>query len=154
MHCYNEDYQINILWTQPDKYLELFKKCRAVVTPDFSMYADMPEALLIYNAYRRQWVGRYWQENGVKVIPSCSYPEGMIEGWTFAGIPKSGILATSNAYGGLDEDAEIGGIRKIIDTLTPKLLFVKASECKAAMLGKHFRFECIPTYVFAADRKK
>ena len=153
MHCYDEDYRINILWTQPDKHLGLLRKCRAVVAPDFSMYTDMPKALLIYNAYRRQWVGRYWQENGVNVIPSCSYPEGMIEEYTFAGIPKKGIIATSNAYGGLDEDAEIEDMKKIAEMLEPRQLFVKASDFKAAMLGKHFRFERIPTYVFAAGRK-
>lgn len=153
VHCYNEDYQINVLWTHPDKHLELLKKCRAVVAPDFSMYTDMPKALLVYNAYRRQWVGRYWQENGVKVIPSCSYPEGMIEDYMFAGIPKNGTVATSNAYTGLDADAEIGDIRKIFGLLEPGLLLIKASDYKAAVLEKYFRFERIPTYAFAAGRK-
>ena len=51
IHFFIEDYEFNAVWTNPDKYLDIFKQCKAVATPDFSLYSDMPKALQIYNVF-------------------------------------------------------------------------------------------------------
>lgn len=44
----------------------------AIVAPDFSMYEEWPYAVRLWNLYRSRHVARYWQEVGIKVIPSLS----------------------------------------------------------------------------------
>ena len=45
IHHYIEDYQFSTVWNKPDKYIDLFRRCRAVVTPDFSNFTDTPREI-------------------------------------------------------------------------------------------------------------
>ena len=42
LHFFIDDYQFERLWTRPLDYIELLKKFDCVLTPDFSLYLDMP----------------------------------------------------------------------------------------------------------------
>ena len=70
VHFYLDDYQFERVWNNPDIYLSVLQRFKAVLTPDFSMYTDFPKAVSIFNHYRKQWCGAYWQENDINVIPS------------------------------------------------------------------------------------
>jgi hypothetical protein len=45
IHFYLDDYQFARLWNKADDYISLLKRFRAVCTPDFSQYTDMPVAI-------------------------------------------------------------------------------------------------------------
>ncbi|MCL1988861.1 MAG: DUF4417 domain-containing protein [Firmicutes bacterium] len=152
IHLFNDDYKISTVWEDPSRYISLFRKAKAVVTPDFSMYTDMPKALQMYNVYRRQWCGRYWQECGVNVIPSLSWAEGQIEPWTFAGIPKNSVVALSVAGKNIDMQQEMADIQQILELLTPSKIFIKAEKRKANILKKMFDFEVIPCYAWKGGK--
>lgn len=70
LHFFIDDYQFNRVWTLPDRYIEMFKKFKYVLSPDFSLYVDFPMVLQIYNHYRKHWLGAYWQLHGIDVIPT------------------------------------------------------------------------------------
>ena len=38
---FHHDYKLNCLWNNPLKYVSKFKKCFAVLTPDFTVQASM-----------------------------------------------------------------------------------------------------------------
>lgn len=42
LHFFIDDYQFERLWSRPADYLELVKSFEAALTPDFSLYMDMP----------------------------------------------------------------------------------------------------------------
>ncbi|MCL2391998.1 MAG: DUF4417 domain-containing protein [Oscillospiraceae bacterium] len=153
IHFYIEDYQFNVVWTHPDKYLDLFKKCRAVVSPDFSNYSDMPKALQLYNTYRRQWCGRYWQDHGVNVICSLSWAQGKIEPWTFAGIPQKTMCAHSFTGERLDKDLIEGELAELLNQLSPSELFMKASNRDCKKLFETFDFKQIPPYNYKGAKR-
>lgn len=44
-----------------------------VFSPDFSMFTDMPKALQIYSVFKNRWCGAYWQNLGLRVIPTISW---------------------------------------------------------------------------------
>lgn len=44
-----------------------------LLTPDYSLYADMPRAVQLYNVFRNRWRGAYWQAQGLTVIPTISW---------------------------------------------------------------------------------
>lgn len=56
------------LWNQPNKYLPILKKYAGVISPDFSVYRDMPLVIQQWNIYRSRAVGHWLQENGIPVI--------------------------------------------------------------------------------------
>ena len=95
VHFFLHDYQFERVWKYPDRYIDILKKFAFVLSPDFSPYADMPNALQIYNTYRNRWCGKYWQEHGIKVIPTFNIGNPDLFKVFCAGIPKYSTIAIS-----------------------------------------------------------
>lgn len=96
IHFFIDDYQFMRLWKNPDAYLDMLGQFQAVCTPDFSTYTDFPKAIQVYNHYRKHWLGAYWQEHGVKVIPTISWSDEASFDWCFDGEPMGGMVAVSS----------------------------------------------------------
>ncbi len=60
------------IWTTPNKYLPIIKKFRGVITPDFSVYRDMPLVMQQWNIYRSRAIGHWLQEKRCNGYPE--YP--------------------------------------------------------------------------------
>lgn len=99
-----------------------------VVVPDFSFYAEYPTALQIYNTFRAQWLGRFFQEAGLKVIPRLQFSitdGGKSLDFCMAGIPQSPpILACSlqNTNNREERKQTIECLAKGLQTLQPTQL--------------------------------
>lgn len=95
VHFFIDDYQFERLWNKPDSYIELLKKFDCVLTPDFSMYLDMPLPMQQWSEYRRRALGNLWQRRGLKVIPTLSWGDERSYGFAFDGLPINSTVATS-----------------------------------------------------------
>ncbi len=73
VHFFLYDYEFEKLWKDPDVFVQRLKPCRAVLTPDFSMYLEMPAALQLYNTFRNRWCGVYLAQKGITVIPTVNW---------------------------------------------------------------------------------
>lgn len=94
-HFYYDDFKFIQAWRDPDKYIEKLRRFKAVVSPDFSLYTDFPRCLQILSCYRRQWVGAYWQLQGLDVIPDVVWGDKESFNYCFEGIPKNSTVAVS-----------------------------------------------------------
>ena len=132
---YVDDYRFEPLWDRPDDYTGriLNRKIPICVTPNFSVLVDMPEAAQIWNSYRARWVGRYFQEAGLKIIPDVLLPmEPKQEEWMFAGIPKGApCLSVEIQHGGRDPDGgrdipklTVRALKIVLERLEPRSLLV------------------------------
>lgn len=92
IHFYLGDYKIERFWRDPDKYINVLKRFKGIVLPDFSMYTNMPRAMQIWNHYRNMWLGAYAQLNGIKVIPSLTWSDEHSFEYCFDGMPKHSCL--------------------------------------------------------------
>lgn len=72
IHFYLDDYQFERLWNDPNKYIDLLSKYECILSPDFSLYYDMPLPIKLWNIYRSRLLGQYYQSCGIKVIPTIS----------------------------------------------------------------------------------
>ena len=127
VHFFLDDYQFNRLWTNIDRYVPMLSEFRYVMTPDFSMYADFPKAIQIYNHYRKHWVGAYLQEAGVAVIPTISWSTPDSFEWCFDGEPVGGTVAISS-IGCMNSKARkdlfLSGYAEMVKRLHPeKIIF-------------------------------
>lgn len=131
VHFFQYDHKIECVWTFPERYLEALKSYSIVTTPDFSMYLDMPKAMQIYNHYRSMWVGAYWQEQGMFVIPTVQWADEESYDWCFDGLCKGGIVAVSNVGCLQDKESKQAfnsGYKAMLDIVNPsKILFYSNS---------------------------
>ena len=80
----------------PTKYTTLLNEFHSVMAPDFSLYTDYPKAIQIYNHYRKQWLGAFWQALGMRVIPTIAWSDRESFSWCFDGTPKGATVAVSS----------------------------------------------------------
>lgn len=90
MHFFLDDCQFNRCWNNPDRYVEILKRFKCVLSSDFSLFTDFPKALQIYNHYRKHWLGAYWQMHGIEVIPTLCWSDEESFAWCFDGEPVGG----------------------------------------------------------------
>lgn len=95
LHFFIDDYQFERLWASPAKYLDLILSFEAVLTPDFSLYMDMPLPMQQWNEYRRRALGNFWQRHGATVIPTLSWTDRRSYGFCFDGLPRESTVAVS-----------------------------------------------------------
>lgn len=95
VHFFLDDYRFESIYKNPNDKIERLKEFNAVLSPDFSMYTEMPVALQLYNCFRNRWTGAYLQQNGITVIPTVRW--GNLESFNFCfdGIEKGCVVAVS-----------------------------------------------------------
>lgn len=96
VHFFSYDYKFVRYWNQPDRYIPRLSEFQAVLSPDFSLYTDMPVAMQIYNHYRKHWLAAYWQMHGITVYPTIAWSTPDSYDWCFDGEPTGGIVAVSS----------------------------------------------------------
>lgn len=63
---YTEDYRYEVLWVDPSPVLNT--GAMAAVEPNFSAYSNMPPAVALWQIYRKRWIARWWQSQGLRII--------------------------------------------------------------------------------------
>lgn len=130
-HFFIDDYQFERLWQRPDAYLDVLKPYKCVLTPDFSLYMDMPDAMQQWNRYRSAALGRYWQENGITVVPTLSWAQPSSYGFCFKGLPRHSTVATSTVGVARDEAAQAvwrDGMREAMRRLEPRRVLLYGKD--------------------------
>lgn len=140
LHFFVDDYRFSRVWNTPKKYLNLVQKFKYVLSPDFSLFTDFPAAMQIYNHYRKHWVGAFWEQNGVAVIPTIGWSDKGSLKWCFDGEPIGGVVAVSSV--GTQNHAEakqafLYGYDAMLERLQPKTIIFYGSVpdgCKGNIL--------------------
>lgn len=93
LHFFLDDYQFERVWRQPRRYLPLLRGCACVAGPDFSIYADLPRPMGIWNVYRSRVLTAWWQREGIGVVPVASWSGEDSFDYAFDGLPEGGTIA-------------------------------------------------------------
>ena len=140
VHFFVDDYQFIRLWKNPQGYVDLLKKFKCIFTPDFSMYTDFPIAMQIYNHYREHWLGAYYQQQGIKVIPAICWSDKKSFEWCFDGELTHSTVSVSSVGTQKDKQSKlafIDGYEKMLEKLEPeKIIFYGniPDECKGSII--------------------
>lgn len=133
VHFFLDDYQFERIWQRPEFYIEKLSKFDCVLTPDFSLYIDMPVAMQVWNVYRSRLIGQVMQRYGYTVIPTVSWAYSDSFFFCFDGLPVGATLAVSTiGVKQNEEQFEIwrDGMDAMIELLKPKRLLVYGGEVK------------------------
>ncbi len=127
VHFYQDDASFERIWNQPRKYLPILQKFAGVISPDFSLYRDMPLVMQYWNIYRNRAIARWLQDNGVKVITNVRWGDRRTYGPCCYGVAHGGTIAVgSHGCIKLLEDRAFfqNGLEYIVSTLRPKTIVV------------------------------
>ena len=127
IHFYLDDYQFERIWNKPEDYVDILKQYECILSPDFSLYMDMPMPMKIWNIYRSRLIGQYYQSQGIKVIPTLSWAEEETFEFCFEGIPKGSIVSISTI--GVKKNKEAlkiwkTGVDELIKRIEPSTILI------------------------------
>ena len=135
--CYELDRNFAPLLKDPTAYVRVLRRFQAFISPDASLYWDMPLATQITNKYRNQAIGHYMQCQGLYVIPNVRWGDErtytcdfLPEPLAFLGIERHSIVAVGSY--GLVKTAEEkrhfkAGLTAMLDWLEPEVVLIYGS---------------------------
>ena len=142
VHFYEDDSAFERIWNNPRKYLSVLRRFDGVISPDFSLYRDMPLAMQLWNTYRGRAIGHWLQEQGVSAIPNIRFGDKRSFEFCCRGVPSGGTIAVgSHGCIRLAEDLEYftRGLEYAVSELNPRTIVV---------------YGAAPNNVFAPYRKR
>jgi hypothetical protein len=120
VHFFEDDEKFDEVWNNPSRYIDKLKQYRQVLSPDFSQYIDMSNAVQIFNVYRNRWCAAYWQQKGLVVIPTISWSDVNSFDYSFDSIEKGSVVAVSTIGCRKQEDAFMDGYREMVKIIEPE----------------------------------
>lgn len=130
VHFYEDDYRFTRFWAKPEKYFDRLAAFAGVVSPDHSLYRNMPMAQQIGHTYQNQLLGARLQADGVPVIANVRMSGPDSVPYALAGIPQRSTLALG-LHGCTDDKVNradvIQEIKMICDACEPTSLVVYGS---------------------------
>ena len=93
VHFFVDDWRFESIYSYPEKSFEKLSKYRFLLTPDYSLYAEMPIWRQIESVGKARWVGANWQSKGLTVVPTMSWSNSMSYDFCFKAVEKGCVVA-------------------------------------------------------------
>ena len=142
-HFFLDDYRFERCWRKPDSQIEELKKYDGVLSPDFSMYTNYPQAMQIWQVYRNRWCACYWQSLGIKVIPTISWSDEQSFKYCFLGVQKGSTVAIGTVGVLNNEYAKtlfMQGFKEMLKQLEPKEILIYGNKLSELEGYKNIRW--------------
>ena len=139
VECFSFDYKLNPLWNKPFKKIAEFKSARAVLTPDFSITSSMKEAQIIENTFKNRWLGCFYQQYSIDVIPTVSWGEKNTYDICSQGLVKYNPLAISTVCAN-DKKVFLKGFKYFINKFEPEYIICYGKIIEG-MYGKIIQYD-------------
>ena len=129
VHFFLDDYRFEVAWSMPLRGLKRPVRVGLSLTPDFSLWTEMPLVMQQWNVYRSRWCGMWMSQQGVTVIPTISWSTPESYEFAFLGIQEQSTVAISTvgvtkaSYG-----LFIDGVNAMRSTIRPKAILVYGRE--------------------------
>jgi hypothetical protein len=123
VHFFLDDYRFEAVWSKPERGLSRTCSVGAALTPDFSVWSNMPMVMQLWQTYRARWCGAWMLHHGVQVIPTVSWAGPESYPFAFAGITPGSVVAVSSVGTVRDPGASrlfLAGYRAMLERLTPR----------------------------------
>lgn len=125
VHFYIDDLKFECVWNNPKAYLKRLKTFDGVISPDYSIYRDMPLSMQIWNTYRNRALSYWMQSKGINVIPNVRWGDERTYEFCFDGITKNSIVAISTngcIQNKTNRHYFKQGLQVMVDTLAPQTI--------------------------------
>jgi len=92
---YTEDWRYEGIWQRPS--IIRLTQADSFVEPNYSIYADSPLALVLWQTYKKRYAARYWQSLGLRCFVDLNvHPDFYVQ--NFLGVPKGWRAYATRGY--------------------------------------------------------
>ena len=119
VHFFTYDWIFDKVYKKAADCAEKLKQYHALLSPDFSMFTDMPKALQIFSVFKNRWCGAYWQSLGLRVIPTISWGDESSFEFCFDGVEEGATVAVCTYYRENCEEEFMLGYDRMLEVIKP-----------------------------------
>lgn len=119
VHFFVDDYKFNGIYNNPERSLNKLSQYKFLLTPDYSLYADIDIWKQIENVAKNRYMGCFWQEKGFTVIPTISWSTPSSYEFCFDGVEKGSIVAIGMIGCKRNKTAFLRGYNEMLNRLEP-----------------------------------
>lgn len=141
VHFFEYDYMIERFWNSPRKYLKMLKNFPAVISPDYSVSYDVPDAVNEWNIFRNYASAQIMQLHGIAAIPNIPVCLPCLYHKVFDPLESGGIYAISNvrAHANYFTRHEwYKFVREAVRRLNPKALLIYGNRMIVAGVKAYY----------------
>lgn len=120
VHFFIDDPRFESIYNQPERSLEKLSRYRFLLTPDYSLFAEMPLWRQIESVGKSRWCGAYWQANGLTVIPTASWGLYQTYDFCFDGIERGSIVAVGTIGCKHNKNRFMRGYNTMLEHINPR----------------------------------
>lgn len=95
IHFFIDDYQFERVYKYVDKWFNILKNSNGIISPDFSLYANMPRAYQVFQVYKTRFIESYYSNKGVKVIPRITWSDKESLDYVLDGLDNIEVFAVT-----------------------------------------------------------
>ena len=139
MHFYTHDRHFECVWNNPTRYLLVLRRFSGVITPDFSLYREMPLAMQVWNSYRNRAIAFWLQREEVPIIPNVRWGDERTYAFAFEGLAQGGTVAVSTngmLRSKVDRAYFAAGLARMVEVVKPETI-VNYSQTPEDIFGPH-----------------
>jgi len=122
VHFFTHDWHFDNVYDKPQKSFEKLDQYYALLSPDYSMFVDMPLALQIHSTFKNRWCGAYWQSLGKRVIPTVTWGDERSFEFCFDGIEQGSVVAVCTHYRQKNKTEFMHGYNKMLEVIKPSAI--------------------------------
>lgn len=122
IHFFTYDWKFEKVYKNAEEELEKLKQYYCLLSPDFSIFTNMPKALQIESVFKNRWCGAYWQSLGLRVIPTVSWGDENSFEFCFDGIEEGSIVAVCTYYRENCEEEFMLGYNEMLKRIKPSTI--------------------------------
>lgn len=142
IHFFTYDWKFEKVYDNADDEIKKLSQYYCLLSPDFSIFTNMPLALQIESVFKNRWCGAYWQSKGLKVIPTVSWGDERSFDFCFDGIEEGSIVAVCTYYRENCEEEFMLGYNEMLKRIKPSVIICYDEPFKS-MIGNIKEF--LPT---------
>ena len=124
VHFFVDDWRFEGIYRNPEKTLSRYSQYAFLLTPDFSLNADMPLWKQVENVGKNRWVGAYWQNKGLSVIPTIAWSTARSFEFCFDAVEKQSTLAVGMVGCKGNKIGFMRGYNEMLTRLEPENIIV------------------------------
>ena len=93
VHFFVDDYRFSGIFDNPERTFPKYAQYAFLLSPDYSLYADMDLWRQMESVSKNRWCGAFWQSKGRTVIPSISWSTARSYEFCFDGVEQGATVA-------------------------------------------------------------
>lgn len=139
VHFYTYDRHFERVWNNPNRYLPILQRFSGVITPDFSLYREMPLAMQLWNTYRNRAIAFWLQREGLSIIPNVRWSDERTYAFAFEGLAEGGTVAVSTngmLRNKMNRAYFAAGLARMMDIVKPETI-VNYSQTPEDIFGPY-----------------